>query len=361
MSKKIGILTFHYGYNYGGILQSYALCEVIKEMGYDVKIINYIPNRYWFLLGLIRNFSWKKCYIMLRHIHESRQAFVKFRGKHLRCTNLVNAKKLHRVANSFDIIITGSDQVWNPSQHDKAIYFLNWTPEFRGKRVSYAPCCGINTYLNSNEKILCDALSKFHYLSVRNEETSLFVHSLIGKKPAIVPDPTLLYDFDKFVKKENPKPYILTYILGDDIMGGNEEAISYIKNIFKGITVIAIVIAVSNPVDCCWADQIRYNISPDEWINLIANATFFYTDSFHGTIFALKYQIPFVAYYSSPIRAPRFIDLKNIFQIDNHIISSVSELMNKNIMQKPVDVENIMQKQINIGLKYIENTLNNLI
>ena len=39
--KKIGILTYHSGYNYGASLQAYALQTTIEKLGCDVEIINF--------------------------------------------------------------------------------------------------------------------------------------------------------------------------------------------------------------------------------------------------------------------------------------------------------------------------------
>ncbi|MDR0865180.1 MAG: polysaccharide pyruvyl transferase family protein [Candidatus Symbiothrix sp.] len=360
MSKKVGILTFHFGYNYGGVLQSYALQETVKNLGYDVQIINCIPkNPLWFLIGLIRNFSWKRLYDTVRYGYKCVAGFKRFQKQYLDCTTVVHEQNLHIIANQFDTIIVGSDQVWNPSQHDKKIYFLNWQPEFQGIRIAYAPCCGIKRYAETNTEVLRKSLQNFNYLSVRNEETRAFVQQISRIDAIKVPDPTLLYDFDKFVTNKHNTPYILAYILGNDIDGGNQSAIEFIKSIYKDIPVIAIVLAISNPVDCSWADKIRYNVTPQEWVDLIANAAFVYTDSFHGTLFAIKYQRSFIAYYSSKIRASRFIDLKDTYNLDNHIVSSLQKMKAKDITQPPFGNEEILTEQKAIGISFLKKVLIN--
>ena len=126
--------------------------------------------------------------------------------------------------------------------------------------------------------------------------------------------------------------------------------------------VYAISIAAKNPKKINWADKTLYNISPDKWLNLIANASFFYTDSFHGLIFALKYHTPFLAYYTEPERASRFIDLQERFDLKNTIITSYYDLqLFKGINYELIfeKVESILPKEIELSKIYLDKALNN--
>lgn len=364
--KKIGILTFHYGSNYGGVLQSYALQHAIIKMGYsDVSIINCIPKKwYWFLIGIPLNFSYDafyKAWLKIRYGYCCRKNFDNFRKKYLNCTEFVSEKQLPFIANKYDVIICGSDQIWNPSQHIHRIYFLNWDPGYVGRRIAYAPCCAKNVVLSENKTILQKALLSYDFISVRNIETQHFVRDLISKEVPIVPDPTILIDFEPLIRESTPfnYPYVLTYILGKDINGTNSNAIQKIREAYSGCRIIAVVIANSNPVDCFWADTILYDVSPVEWLNLIYHATLLFTDSFHGVLFSMKLGIPFIAYYVDDLRKSRFIDLGERYNIQDNIVTSISEL--ENLLDLNVykfkNYENKLEKQRSIGLSFLQKAL----
>ena len=154
-----------------------------------------------------------------------------------------------------------------------------------------------------------------------------FVSSVIDIKPPIVADPTLLYDFNPLLQDRIiPEPYILTYILGDEINGGNLVALDFIKkNCGKNIKVVAVVIPSVSLAGTIGADIIIDDCDPLKWINLIKFAEFVYTDSFHGVVFSLKYKKRFLAYYSFVKRATRLIDLNERYDIGN-IVTHSSEI-----------------------------------
>ena len=182
---NIVILTFHFGYNYGGVLQAYALQKYLQSLDYNVEIINYIPIEYnepSLLFGLsFRNpiEMMRALLIKLFHQNESIKAFDKFRNKFMVLTEkITDEKKLAEKANNYDTIIVGSDQIWNPSQHDKHIYFLDWYPPYKGKKISYAPCCAVNKVKDIDVEKLKKALNDFSSISVRNKTTFNFVKYL---------------------------------------------------------------------------------------------------------------------------------------------------------------------------------------
>lgn len=331
---KIGILTFHYGYNYGGVLQAYALQEFIKHHGHDISIINYIPLSYKvdYLYGITKRHplrSFKHLVSNLLHQKNSIISFENFRSKYLNTTiKSTTISELEQICIDFDIIIVGSDQVWNPSQHDKKIYFLDFNLSKKTKRISYAACCTVNEVKEVNRKTLEAALHKFDSISVRNKETQKFVQDLVHIESEIVLDPTFLWDFNEMLyKDENQDKYILTYIIGSDLDGNNSEAIRKIKSEYGNMQVIAIVIgAVAGVIHVPWADKVIYDASPIEFLNYIKNAYLLFTDSFHGVVFAFKFKTKFIGYYTEHLRSSRFIDLKRRYDLDRFIVRSINEI-----------------------------------
>lgn len=359
---KIGILTYHYGYNFGGVLQCYALQQTLKDLGYkDIHIINCIPSKIKFYLGGIprkRKLSTLyDLYLRFRYGEKCRNSFNEFREKYLNQTPYIKRKSLPQYVKDYDALIVGSDQIWNIREQTDGMFFLDWTPQFKGKKISYAPCCGKNEVNEKYRNNLKRALNNFNFLSVRNRETQSFVERIIEKKPVIVPDPTCLYNFNEFITNKNivKEKYIFTYILGEEINGGNKAAISLIKDKYPGRKIIASVIAYSNPKKIEWADEVRYHLSPIEWLNMIKNADFVYTDSFHGTIFSMKFNVPFITYYIEERRKARFMELQAQFGIEENIVSSLEQI--ESFKPKGMNFDKNFSELSEIGRTFLKSAL----
>jgi hypothetical protein len=138
--KKIGILTFHYSNNYGGVLQSFALQKSIESMGYDSEIINFIPSSYRPTsiknnLGISKNIFKskiedlniitiaKKINIMKEYSNTITEKFDIFRNNEMKLSKRVDENSIEMILNNYDVIIVGSDQVWNPTQRKRPEYF----------------------------------------------------------------------------------------------------------------------------------------------------------------------------------------------------------------------------------------------
>lgn len=359
---KIGILTFHYAYNFGAVWQCYGLQQTLNRLGYnEVEILNVVPHKWhWFLMGIPLKISFQnigKGLQKFMHWRECKEQFDIFRSKYIKCSPPFSMSEIGCFTQKYDVIIVGSDQVWAPSQRKDFLYFLNWNPTFRGKRIAYAPCCATDIIDEKYVTVLQKALDNFDYLSARNICTQKFVYNLINKKVPLVPDPTILANYKSFIKKaNNEKPYILNFVLGQDILGGNSKAIKILQTLHPECKVISVVVPKSNPIIPILGDEIRYNVSPIEWLNLIAHAKLVYTDSFHCTIFSMKFHTPFVAYYSDPIKKSRFEDLCLRFGVTEHIVRSLDELK-KAALLPYAEVDNIFVEQQKIGEQYLREAL----
>jgi len=359
---RIGILTYHYGCNFGGVLQAYALQRTLQNIGYnDVMIINCISNRIRYYLRVfprkINRSGMKALYIKLKWGGRCKKSFVKFRCDNMSITDYVSRKNIAKIANSFDAIIVGSDQVWNFGEQRNGLYFFDWSPEFKGKRIAYAPCCGENIIIESRRDIIKNCLLKFDELSARNDETCSFVEDVVGIRPQKMPDPTCLYDFKEFCSMNRPiqDKYIFVYILGKEINGGNENAIHLLRKKYPNRKVIASVIAHSNPIDATWADEIKYALTPIEWLNMVQHADIVFTDSYHGAIFSMRFHVPFFAYYSEVSRKARFIELENQFGISDNIVTSLSEIEGFTPQSRSFDKE--LDRMKNMGTDFLKRAL----
>ena len=147
--KKVGIITFHFVNNYGGVLQAYALQNVVSEMGYDVCIIDY---RNWFirLTDAIRIFPISKRIDVIFSgfmTMSARKGRIKkinsFVEKELRLSPRVNKFNIFNKCGHFDKYICGSDQIWNPflTGGVDTSYYLSFVKE-NCKKIAYAPSFG---------------------------------------------------------------------------------------------------------------------------------------------------------------------------------------------------------------------------
>lgn len=358
MKKKVGILTFHYSNNYGGVLQCYALYKTLINLGYDAEVINYIPLSY--KNSIIRNLGMKdskqinfkdilnKISVKLKYSNIITEKFNQFREEKIKLSKIVNENTINEILNNYNAIIVGSDQIWNPSERSKKEYFLNFDNEFKGKKISYAADSTVGE-INSNViENVRNSLKKFDFITVRNKHTFDFVNNAINKSPNIVADPTILYDFCNDVLNTNAEEkYILTYILGDEIRGGHRKAIEKIKNIYGDIPVYSIAIPTMKLQKINFANKIYYDLSPIEWIMMIKNATFVYTDSYHGCLFSLKYNKPFLAYYTEELRSTRFKDLGERYNVKSYIVTNTNEINDKTYLEKNIDFTDINKKIYN--------------
>lgn len=207
--KRIGIITFHASYNYGSMLQNYALQQILFRLGYDVETINYrsriqkeqyspfmpfweLKDKRRILLSLI-NLPYR------RSLSKKAQLFEKFLSDNIilteECQEEQQLKKLH----SYDIYLAGSDQIWNWKARDFSwCYLLDFVAEDKPK-VSYATSMGPNL-CNDIDSHYKDLLNKFCMVSVRDKNTYNVIHSYLqeNKYCGIHLDPTLLLDAETY-------------------------------------------------------------------------------------------------------------------------------------------------------------------
>lgn len=327
---RIGILTFHRGNNYGGILQCYALQQVLKSLGHSVEIINYYPHVNTSILkrvyakyatanslgGLFASLRDFMCGRKALHYDKALNAtsvskFDKFRSKYLNISKELDSSTIGEYANAnYDLIITGSDQVWTSLFDEPLAYMIDWIPLFEGKRMSYAACSAHKIIRGSQKERIHNCLSIFNLITVRDRTTQSLVKNVLGQAPQIVPDPSLLYPYDEFKTEEEREPYILTYILGGEIEGGHEVALQKIKSQVGNLPVYSIVIPCNSHDIVKYADKVFEVLSPEQWVDMFYHAKYVYTDSFHAIMFSLKFYKPFAAYYCDKIRSSRLLDLK---------------------------------------------------
>jgi len=348
---KIGILTLHYGYNYGGVLQCYALQSYIKSLGHEVEVINYIPTH--------RSNIVKKSIAKLKTIdslpalfhnikdyvktalnqsnkdQEQTQKFSRiFDNFRYRCIVLsprVDENTIVDFADRYDAVIVGSDQVWTSLYDSAHVYFFDWlSQKSHVIKISYAACSAHAFVQGKTQNTLSILLNRMQAIGVRDMTTAALVKSANPNLvPVLVADPTLLYDFADFVDEPTSDSYILTYILGTEISSGHKAVIGRIKEHVGDFKVISIILPNSASGIETVSDEVVQDASPEKWVSLFRKASAIYTDSFHGVMFSIKFKKPFFAYYENAIRASRLIDLKERY-CDLPIYRVLPKVLNMN-------------------------------
>lgn len=310
MKKRIGIITILKVNNYGAELQAYATQKVLQLMGYDAEIVDYLfyknprhkrtkmsaptvklPLKKRLAERLLPLISrWK----LRNYGKEERIRTAKFNQFHEDNTRLSvcydSLDKLKSSELDYDVLLTGSDQVWNPGTYSNLDPYLLRFGNEKIKRVAYASSFGVTSVPEEMKQYYKDALSAYDAIGVREDKAVDLVKNLCGKEAKLVLDPTLLLDKEQWMKvaKETyipAEPYILIYELSN---------IPYIKKVAQHISRQTGMPIVRVCKDALQEDKEQNIINvidagPAEFIYLIEKAAWVVTNSFHGTAFSLNF------------------------------------------------------------------------
>lgn len=308
MNKKIGVISIHYGVNFGSSLQAIALQKHLQRINpeADVEIINYIPPRFTLKQRIGKIFSGgakaaahKAVWFMRFQANNGR--YKRFLKRHAAVSEpLYTMEQLQERYAGYDCLITGSDQVWN-SDYNKGVdpaYFLRFATG-NTKKIAYAASCGKDGFSDEEWAVIREYLSDFSAISLRESSAVQMMESHGVSGGRFVLDPTFLLNRDGWSAYEQadpacPEKYLLIYVL--DIKG--EKIVSLAKNIArqKGLKTVLIASAQSRRTRRDYGvDYIAYNKTPDVYIRLFRNASYIVTNSFHGVAFSINMERQFVA------------------------------------------------------------------
>ncbi|MBD2343487.1 polysaccharide pyruvyl transferase family protein [Anabaena subtropica] len=363
MSKKIGIITYHFTINYGATLQAYALSHFLKDNGYDVEIIDYRP----------RSLRWED----IKYLYFSKHSFldpkliIKSQVKKSNMNNFVTNNlnlsstrfyekiNLKQHKHEYDCVICGSDEIWNINTHrglDEA-YFIDFIAEKDTTKISYAASCGSTKFFGDHEELLSTLLRNFHAVSVRDNNSLSLIKSFdINAKKVL--DPTFLVDYKNVMRVPNNKnKYVLVYGLLKQ-----REAI-YVKKIAEkeGLDIISIGSPQSYLKPFLKLDL--FDISPEDWLGFFYNASFIATQFFHGVIFSIIFNKPFIV-FDRQTKSIKVRDLLSFLELENRIInlsdSSKIAIDNYfNLILHPIDnIQKIkLDNEIQLSKKFLHESL----
>lgn len=317
--KNIGILTFQFANNYGAVLQAYALKKILERYSNEVEVINYCPYNLYKsysldIIWFIKKQEFGKIIEIPRRIKQKR-LFDSFQKEELGLgtkKNDINNDELEK----YDVIIVGSDQVWNDEIVDniEAYFLKNVSQKIK---ISYAASFGKKHISAKVKNLAKTCLETFQLVSLRESNTIACMEK-VGLIAYHTADPVLLLtkeEWREFYLSKNKKRVLEKYILYIDLMNDKklkEEAVKLGQK-FK-LPILAI-----HPT--CWKFKEKifhqlYDVGPFEYLYLIDNASHVITNSFHGLAFSYIFQKK-VTYYLNSELNNRTEDFLKTLQVDS--------------------------------------------
>lgn len=329
--KKTNIITLYsqiHEYNFGNCLQSYALNAVLEKMGFENKLVCFKS------FGMRRKLSKVKSIVLRRNLQGLKRE--KIYNTFYRSINVIykNASKMRYKKNTY--YICGSDQIWNPSFAGTSEFFAYGAADDR--RIAYAASIGVDELSEDTMKRYSKYLQGMKYVSVREDAAAKLVHEMTGKNVPVLCDPTMLLskrEWEAVSKKPGFKTdkYILTYFLGEV----SPEYRDYISALAEGLGCGVINLEKMKPNDY-WC-----SVGPAEFIWLVNNCRLMCTDSFHGSVFSILMQKPFLV----------FERLGNEMSMN----SRLDTLLKKTGLKSRVFVGQTLEEAVNIDYKNVSEII----
>ena len=297
---KIGQLTFHASHNYGSVLQAYALSQQLRLMGHETQFINLRSNaqkKAYEVIGdnedIIHKIFHYALYYWLKKRYDEYERFI---TKVLPITQeeYHSTEELCECSLPYDAYVCGGDQIWNPVCLDfETAYYLQFLGiDDPALKISYATSFGITEFDAKTIHQIGQWLKPFDVISVREEQSVALIQSVSEKPVYTVCDPVLLLDRREWeqlsVRPKLKRPYILVYFLINN--HGSRSLTEYLRKTLG----YDVVIFNEYIRDFFKPYHKAYSASPEEFVGLFLNASFVYTNSFHGTAFATMFEKPFL-------------------------------------------------------------------
>lgn len=368
--KKIGIVSCYFQPNYGSMLQAFATQKILDLWN--------IPNETICIDGLSKEIRQAKLkyfrskifssdvikgkwgFIQLalakkrnRQLAENvalrNQKFKAFAEQNFRLSEPYASKsELAQKSCDYAAFLVGSDQLWLPSNIAADYYTLNFVDESI-RKIAYATSFGVSTLPKKQAEQAKVFLPRIDFLSVREKSGQALIRNLTSINAEVVCDPTLLLTAEQWVdiqKTERiiPEPYIFCYFFGKNRL--SRQCAEKLRQItgFKIVALQQLDAYIKQDED--FADLAPYDVDPADFVNLIRNAAYICTDSFHGTVFSVLHHKPFFSFRrfvekTTMSTNSRLDSLLEILELKNRIITTEMEFARA---QEEIDYSSVDEK-----------------
>lgn len=373
---KIAIMTQPLGHNYGGLLQAFALQSYLKTIGCSVVSLDrkqakkpfkdsaaFTVNLAKRILGRIKSLPTDKAnkYVFWH--------LIDFKNRNISMSQPITTEKQVRKyfqQNNFDVVIVGSDQVWRPKYSPSLEnYFFDFLDDIgsSAKRISYAASFGVSEWeLSEIQTQKCKALlHKFDAISVREKSAVSLCKEHFGETAEWIVDPTMLLDVSEYEqlltdKHCANKGNILTYVLDS---AEDKQAIAKIVANTLGLKEFSVkpektlTQVPSNEINNCQYPKVEH------WLQGFKDASYVVTDSFHGCVFAILFNKPFIAIGNRSRGQARFESLLSMFELEHRLISNPDEL-NESLIKMEIDwhrVNQLRTMKMQTAKEFLKNSI----
>lgn len=320
---RIGIITVHRAYNYGSVLQCYALQQFLTSLGHDVWVIDYRqkwtesvykPFSFYYIWHFIRRRDiraiidyWRKRKERTQRLNRTRPIFESF----LKKIHLTPACNRH-LPKGFDVYLIGSDQLWSHQcvgGEDK-FYLGDFRHPEGSKVIGYALSASIPSLYEFGERKLKAIIDNFDKLSVRELGCAKVICEITGIQLPITIDPTLLVDVDlwnSMVNREWEKSNYIAIYQARPVEGDSDYLIKKAK-------------LLSEQIRCDIIDLSSMQYSVEDFVSIIKYAKCVLTTSYHATVFSLLMETPCYAIKLGDGFDVRYVDLLTDLALEEELV-----------------------------------------
>lgn len=374
MRMKVGILTLPLWSNYGGILQAYALRQAVEHIGHHAVLFDVrrseesrirvqISRLKRHLRRAIRgaHSTWYPDQAELLEISRHTRAFVE--SNIIARTKCVTVDMVRHLAAEYDFIIIGSDQVWRREYIPDLKTYLFSFPEDKPMRISYSASLGVDDWRFTTKEtaLFRYSLQRFRAVSVRENSAVALLNEKTGINSIRVCDPTLLLEVGEYRKlmgipsiKKHQNKQIFAYLLDPDSSRTNGLGRLVEK---LGGNVLNIMPA---SFDSGFKKNKNIYIFPpvENWLRAFNECDFVITDSFHGCVFSVIFNRPFIAVANIERGRTRFESFLETYNLSDRLYSSLGEVDVDRL--SPIDWNDVNRIRIvekQAGLAFLKSAL----
>ena len=328
---RIGILTQHFLRNYGGILQNWALQQVLIKLGHTPLTFEHdtcYSRRRWLMRTTKQVLQKRSLNNLPQYPYKGRighKPFIHFILKNLCSVPVHDFTRNLEAKYGIDAYIVGSDQVWRPAFNLGRLYnmYLDFASD-SVKKIAYAASFGVSEWeYNSIQTKRCKELvQRFSAVSVREDSGIMLCNDYLAVKAQLVLDPTLLLDRSDYeritinIPKEKPYVFVYALYLNDKIV---ELASKKSKELKIGIKILQA------------GNNLKKGDSIEKWVASFRDAAYIITDSFHGMAFSIIFNKPFLIVKNDSGGNARYYSLLKQFGLENRIVNETANLPIPNI------------------------------
>lgn len=294
--QKIGIMTLSASDNCGSLLQTYALKRLLENYG-EVEVINFSSESSHAVYDMPHLTLRKRLKMVFdstkkakyQNLDQCKRAYASFRKQQLQMDDEeLFSEDLGKIKSKYDVVVAGSDQVWNVRMGDfDEAFFLGWTDT---KKVAYAPSLGgRDVRLSKNADQIIKWIKEFDFLSVREEIGKNCLEEVSNRTVEKVLDPTLVLPESEWTKLIGERLVKEDYIFYYSWAYCYDEQLELVKKESKRLNMPVVVIDSRkwfNKDEKQYGFILSANEGPLAFLNLMYYANHVYVESFHGMVFA---------------------------------------------------------------------------